>query len=702
MMNTAFTVGVVLMAKDLYSGVLAKAQRDITQLGKVSQVQADAFSASLAKWQKFGAVGLGITVASAKVAGVFEDLVRTAGENETNISRAFMGMGQSAGTSREQLAGFFSEQQTRWGIMGGDVRAALGSAGGRLGDYAKGLDLVGVAATLSTARQMDMASSTDLITTLYQQFGRTLTGVTNDTDRFKVIASETSLALKAAGGDPGELAAFLENVGIKAAGAGQSLETVLGLFGVLRGSGMGTRATLGIMQLFDKMSEMRLGAPDFWKSNYPTAAKTGSVIDFLGDIKQRFADVGVTDATQQLAYLNAVFGESAPAISFLLSNMDKLGGATDRMAAAGKDLTAVERAAEDQMGTWDGVQKQLTGRVHEFKEMLGSGALPVVMSFDKAVGGMLLTLTGAPTIFKTFLAGGVGLVGLVAEAGKIAGPLMTAISALQLFMLNQNLALALQKAMTAEVGRTAVAGAVAQTESYMVGGIRFTSTAAAGARVAAGGGSLAAQSSVAAGALGMGSGGLAAAAVVAAAALGVLALGVYAAAEPGHERPAGEFVPGGETQWQYEGLKPITPGKMLTPAQQYAQSYLGPGVTPIPATGLFGTGRSVRDIATSMPKFAEGGPVGATGLALVHAGEYVLPKRTVRDLFRSGSSSSPSPLKGEGRGEGAGVYHAPGSTVVVNLALTATGHLDYDVRALAKAIIRILPGELKAQARRYA
>jgi hypothetical protein len=689
------------MAKDLYSGVLAKAQRDITQLGKVSQVQADAFSASLAKWQKFGAVGLGITVASAKVAGVFEDLVRTAGENETNISRAFMGMGQSAGTSREQLAGFFSEQQTRWGIMGGDVRAALGSAGGRLGDYAKGLDLVGVAATLSTARQMDMASSTDLITTLYQQFGRTLTGVTNDTDRFKVIASETSLALKAAGGDPGELAAFLENVGVKAAGAGQSLETVLGLFGVLRGSGMGTRATLGIMQLFDKMSEIRLGAPDFWKSNYPTAAKTGSVIDFLADIKQRFADVGVTDATQQLDYLNQAFAGAAPAISFLLNNMDKLGGATDRMSAAGKDLTAVERQAESQMGTWDGVQKRLTGSIHELKEMMGAQALPVVKAFDKALGGMIAWSTKSPA-FARLMASLVLPVGLAAEAGKIAGPLMTAISALQLFMLNQNLALALQKAMTAEVGRTAVAGAVAQTESYMVGGIRFTSTAATGARAAAG----AVPAVAGAGITGAASAGVAAV-IAAAGGLASLMSMIVAGVVAQSANIALAWMAGQNLaklfgiltfpEWLKQQREPKAPAGPQYPHWTHLGATTEPGFVgpPPPSTSTSTFPRTLN----FQPAYSEGGPVGSTGLALVHEGEYVLPRSLVRKMGtvpraeRSGGLSPFSSASGS----------APHVSIrIESISVQGSGHLDYDVRALAKAIIRILPTELKAQARRYA
>jgi hypothetical protein len=702
MMNTAFTVGVVLTAQNLYSGVIAKAQRDITMLGKVSQVQADAFSASLAKWQKVGAIGIGITAASYKVAGVFEGLVAEAGSAEAAVGKAFIQMGDQGGLTRDQLARAFSAIQTTWGIANEQTSAALGQAGGRLGDYAKGLGMVQVAATLSAARQMDLATSTDIVTTLFQQFGNTITGVSTDQDKFKVIASEVSTALRSAGGDTGELGAILGTFAIKAAGAGQSLETVLGLIATLGASGAGPRFAMGIMQLFDKMSEGRMANPAQFAEWYPTTARTGNAIDFLGEIQQRLVALGATDAKTQFDLLNASFGEAAPAISFLLTHMDQLTAKVNAQSAAGKDLTAVERQAEEQMGTWDGVQKRLTGRVGEFKEMLGSGALPVVKAFDKGVGSFLTTMTGAPQVFKTFLAGGVGLVGLAAEAGKIAGPGMTALATFGTYRQLAGIAKALRAAVS-----------VGEESQYLTGPVLGGLQAgAAGARVAAGGGSLAAQSSVAAGALGMGSGGLAAAAVVAAAALGVLALGVYAASQPGKERPAGEFVPGGETQWQYEGLKPITPGKMLTPAQQYAQSYLGPGITPVPATGLFGTGRSVRDIATSMPKFAEGGPVGSTGLALVHEGEYVLPKRTVRDLFRSSASRPQSSVlspQSSALPSVSGDYNAPGSrpSITVNLpSFQATGNLDYDSRAFARAVLRVLsrdlPTELKAQARRYA
>lgn len=630
MMREAFSVGIVLMAKDMYSSFVAKAQRDITQLGRVSKVQADEFSRSLAKWQKFGAVGLGITAASAKIAGVFEDLVRTAGQQESSISRAFIQMGDSAGISREKLAGFFSEQKLRWGLLDEDISSAVSTAGGRLGDYSRGLDLVGVAATLSAARQMALAQSTDIVATLYQQFGNTITGVNTEQDKFRMIASEVSTALKSAGGDTDELGSILGTFAVKAAGAGQSLETVLGLIATLGASGAGPRFAMGFIQLFDKMAEWQLQRPEGFAAMYPTAAKTGDAIDFLTDIQSKLNSIGATDAKKQFLFLNEVFGEAAPAISFLLTHMDQLTAKVKAQSLAGKDLTGIERAAADQMETWDGVQKRLHGRVEEFKEMLGSGALPIVKSFDRAVGGMLQTMTGAPPWVRTILAGGVGVVGLGAEASKVVGPVMDAITAVGMMNLNRNLATALKAA-----GGGAATGAA---------GVGITGAASAGVSAVIGA-----------------AGGVAALIGIIITAIGITAIQQATFFAVG-QWIAGKLGITTYSQWQEERNK------------RAAANAPGAGNFLMPEVVV--TAENPRTIG-SVPGFASGGPVKRTGLAFVHQGEYVLPRHAA--------------------GSGGGV-----SIRIENITVSGTGHLDYDVRALARAIIRVLPGELKAQARRYA
>jgi len=700
MMNTAFTVGVVLMAKDLYSGVLAKAQRDITQLGKVSQVQADAFSQSLAKWQRVGVIGLGVTAASYKVAGVFEDLVREAGSAEAAVGKAFIQMGGRGGLTRDQLARVFSGIQTTWGIASEQTSAALGQAGGRLDDYAKGLGVVQVAATLSTARQMDLATSTDIITTLYKQFGKTITSVSTDQDKFRLIASEVSSALKSSGGDAGELGTILGTFAIKAAGAGQSLETVLGLIAMLGASGAGPRYAAGLMDLFGKMSEMRLSSPEGFAAMYPTAAKTGDILDFLGDLKKRFATLGVTDANDQLALLHGVFEASDESVQFLLNNMDKLSGATDRMSAAGKDLTAVERQAEDQMGTWDGVQKRLTGRVHEFKEMLGTGALPVVKAFDKALGGALLT-AGKSQGLDRLMSGFVAVVGLSAELGKVAGPVMTAVSALQLYNLNQRLAASLTATTTGTV----------QAQQLSMLGLKGGLTGVVGlmGEIAAIGGTFL---------LGWNIG---------------RAIGELTGLDDALQKFLGHLFHGNVelTKGQEKTVEDVTAklraGKAASVSKEDMTTYLryqreiskreeneGQFVrrmqrSGVPQGALVGAGFSLAPAAADSSKagitaavpnqFASGGPVGSTGLALVHEGEYVLPRSLVRKMGtvpraeRSGGLSPFSSASGS----------APHVSIrIESISVQGSGHLDYDVRALAKAIIRILPGELKAQARRYA
>jgi len=680
MMREAFSVGIVLVAKDMYSSFVAKAQRDITRLGQVSKVQADEFSRSLAKWQKFGAVGLGITAVSSKVAGVFEDMVRQAGQSESSISRAFISMGGSAGMSREKLALFFSQQQTQWGNMTEEVSGALVSARGRLGDTQKGLDAVSAATVLSAARNVDLGESVDLVTRMYGLFGGGITSANTTQGKMVVTATELGVALQALGGDTAALSELLNVLGVRGSGAGQSMETVLAIAGQLGAVGMGGRTSLAIIAMLDKLSEQRLGLGGQFGTEFPKTAATGSLLSFLEDLRDRFAKLGVTNHQTQVDMLSAsdAFGNGGAAVGYLIDNLDKLKAGYANLAKA--DPAEQARMAAEQLNTWAGMQKVLNGRIAETKEMLGSGAVPIVKAFNQALGGALL-IVGKSQGFDRLLTGVTAVVGLSAEVGKIAGPLMTGVSALQLWNLNQNLAAALTAKTTATV----------QAQQLSMLGLKGGLTGVVGlmGEIAAIGGTFL---------LGWNIG---------------RAIGELTGLDDALQKFLGHLFHGNVelTKGQEEKVQAITsairaghaasvPAADMTMYLRYQREISKYGEdeaqfsarmqrSGIPQAALTGAGFSLGTspvkagaLAAVPNMFASGGPVRRTGLALVHAGEYVLPRHDAA---------------------GGGAYHAPGSHITVNLpAFVATGHLDYDVRALARAIIRILPTELKAQARRYA
>jgi hypothetical protein len=163
-MRTAFEVGVVLLAKDLYSKVVAKAERDLSVLRNVSQKSADEFTKSFNQAKKIGAIGLGITAAGVAVTNYMKGAVEAAGETESAISRVLIDMGESANVSKEMIKKAFSEIKTTWGLTDGEISDSMRAAGGRFGDYAKGIEATSIAAVLATARSIDLGSATNMLT----------------------------------------------------------------------------------------------------------------------------------------------------------------------------------------------------------------------------------------------------------------------------------------------------------------------------------------------------------------------------------------------------------------------------------------------------------------------------------------------------------------------------------------------------------
>ena len=169
-MKTAFEVGIVLLARDMYSGVMAKAQRNLEVLRKQSQTAADDFEKSLAKWKKVGAIGLSITSVGVATTNFMKGALAQAGETESAIGRVLIDMGESANVSKEMIKKAFSEIKTTWGMTDAEISDSMRAAGGRFNDYARGITATSVASVLATARSIDLGSATNLLTTLSMQF----------------------------------------------------------------------------------------------------------------------------------------------------------------------------------------------------------------------------------------------------------------------------------------------------------------------------------------------------------------------------------------------------------------------------------------------------------------------------------------------------------------------------------------------------
>jgi len=440
-MRTAFEVGVVLLAKDLYSKVVAKAERDLSVLRNVSQKSADEFTKSFNQAKKIGAIGLGITAAGVAITNYMKGAVEQAGETESAISRVLIDMGESANVSKEMIKKAFSEIKTTWGMTDGEISDSMRAAGGRFGDYAKGIEATSIAAVLATARSIDLGSATNMLTTTFMQFSDRMNKGLSDEEKMIGTGNVLSEVMKRLGGNWEGLNLYLGSTSIKAKSAGQSMETVLATAAILGKDAVKLKMGGAAMDnILDTMTKLRSKSPGLL-SLMPNFRKNNDFIVFLEDMKGAMAKLGIKDAQQQLAFLSRYFGSSADMVQYFISNLEDLKTQkktlTDLSAQTDKG-SQIFKDANEQTKNWEKSQMILNARLGELKEALATSLLPLTESFSKALGGL------AKWLSENKLAAGIlgvagAIVGIGGAIATIAGPMVTLLGAFKMWRLQADL-----------------------------------------------------------------------------------------------------------------------------------------------------------------------------------------------------------------------------------------------------------------------
>lgn len=698
-MRTAFEVGIVLAARDMYSNVLAKAERNLGILKKTSKETASGFEKALAGYKKVGAVGLGITAASVTAAKYFEDAVRAAGENAAAMDRVYIAMGEGANVSKEQIKSAFSEIKSTWGFADEEISSSMKEAGGRLGDYARAMDAVRTASALAAAKNIDLGTATNMVTTMVMQYGDRMGKGLTDQEKFTGAANQLSAVMAKLGGNWEGLNLYMGSTSIKAKSAGQSLETVLATAQILGRDAVKLRAGGSAMtSILDTMTKIRSKSP-VMTSLMPKFKKSGDFIDFLSDVKALMGRMGFKSTQAQLSFLSEKFGDNADMVKYFIDNLEDLDKARSTMRGLGEQTSASSKVFQDaakQMETWDGIQKRLNARMEEFKEMLGEGALPIVSEFEKQMGNVLKLLSDDKTA-KSILGTGFVIAGLGAEAGKVVGPMLTMVGTLGLWRTQAQLAAAAQAQLNMQMG------AAGGTQAARMAMANVNGLALARTLKQVGAVGMAAFIGWELGTLLRQIPGLDEAVQRLLATLTGTNIGEKFDEEMSKVEAALDKVKKGliltdeekktlvlfhYAQASKTGMSKENFGKIMSKygisgedidmaVEEHNKAVKGPGVMHFTPLSVFGTGAATGGKKLKkLPEHQTGGYVPTTGLALLHAGERVIPKSM------AGSSAVISNY----------------NNVTVNLQ--STGVAQMDGRAIADVVIRQLNRRMKMDARR--
>jgi hypothetical protein len=494
-MREAFTVGIVLAAKDMYSNILTKAQRDITALSATSQAQADKFSHSLATWQKVGGIGIAMATTGYEVAKFWEDAVATAGRNQANIDRVLIAMGDSTIAMKNKVQSVFHDIKTSWGFTDEAISESLKDLSGRLGDNNAALKVFGVVSAFARARQIELVDATKMLTTIYNQYGDQMGDNLSIEEKYGIIANKMHYVLKGMGGDWETLDLFLGSAGLKAKAAGQGFDTLMGMVKVLGMEGAKMRMSgASIIQMLDDMVKIRkqTGSENF----FPTYKKTGNLIDLLSDIRKIFESrgwmkEGFENQQKRIETLTKVFGTNAPMVDLFVQKLDKIKDETVHLEALGKQtgiLSDYIIAGSKNMETFDGALLKIHAHMEELKEMLGEGGIPVLKFFYKTIGDFTEYL-GTHKTEKEILGISATVIGLGAEAAKVTGPILGLLALYRIWQIQATLAAAAQASLNAQTaasvanisGLSATFGATAMSKPASLWRFLFGSATASSA-----------------------------------------------------------------------------------------------------------------------------------------------------------------------------------------------------------------------------
>ncbi|MCX7731627.1 MAG: phage tail tape measure protein [candidate division WOR-3 bacterium] len=447
-LEQAFTIGFVLSAKDLYSATFAKARRDLDILAQHSADRAAQFERNLKMGKTLMYIGGTMTAYGYLAARVFEDFIAKAGESETVITHALTTIGDQAGITRAELERHFSRIKTTWGETDEAVASALIETGGRLGDYRRALTALDPVAALARARNLDLATSASLLTTLIATYGDEFKNARTESERFGAAANVLSGLLKTLGADSSGLTSQLGNIMVKARGAGVSLSSVLSIVAAAGRAGARLRLTSGqLEQLLDTLLEMRKYAN--FREVFPSYSRTGDFLDALSDLEHHLTKL--PDQTAKLSYLRKLFGDNANTVLYFIETLKTLRDQKktfEDLSNSGSETAQVFDDARKNMQTWSGVQKQFNAQILEFKEALGAGAIPMAEKFLKSLGD-LTQLVQRDKFLRSIFIGGFTIAGLITELSKIAGPIITAVGLWRLYHVQQDLAILKQTQLNA-------------------------------------------------------------------------------------------------------------------------------------------------------------------------------------------------------------------------------------------------------------
>ncbi|MGB3341329.1 MAG: phage tail tape measure protein [bacterium] len=471
-MSEAFTVGIVLSAKDMYSSAMKKAERNLGILRKTSTNAADAFEKSMKRFQGIAVAGATVSVVSSQVSKKIEEINRDAIE----FSDAMGKIGTVIDITGTKF-GSNAAAMEAWRSKGLDVSTrSIYSATELLNDVAYDLMSAGLTADVSmdlleSVAGTAMATIGDLNITS-KLYGRIMNTFGKGWDMSALekgdrIMNALSGAVKKFQWTGDILAESLGWATAAAKGANVSFEETLAALGMLNTRGWeASKAGMAIQTFIREVSK---GSKKLGITVADASGQMLPLADILEKIHGKFGDLNLAKQDKLVAAFGA---RGARLVQILYNEHDALRENT----AALKDAGVANQMVESRMNNFAAQVKIIENRWQNLRIELGDRAVPVMMIAKKGVIDLIDVLgeiPGAEAVAGTTL----GIVGLIAEVGKAVGPALTMVGVLGMWRTQAALAATAQAALNKEM---IAGGAAASSQTMKMGMLGSKGTALVG------------------------------------------------------------------------------------------------------------------------------------------------------------------------------------------------------------------------------
>lgn len=453
----------------MYSRLFHKAETDLRRLRTTSATEAAKFEKNLRLGQTMVTAGATLTAGSYMVSRAFDGMKQSAIELDqavadvstvmTNLERRPEFLARALETSSKSM--FNASQILREGAYN------LLSAG--LSEE-EALAILPKVAQLAMGTFDDVAGATNNATTVMMSYKAAWRDMSAEE---KAIRTTDALAraiqlFKFVGP---QIGVTLQYAAAAAAAANVPLEDMLATIGTMKTAGLeasmaGTSYRMMLERLPEVQKKTGVAVTD-------SVGRMRPLVDILGDLKKRYGEV-LTVA--ELKELSKIFGtEAAGGVKALLMNFDELVRQTENMNKPGAALEMYTRRMAGAGAQMQALKNEYT----EASAVLATKMLPLMRQKQELLIKAVRTMERLPVAKEALLG-----VDLVAELGKLAGPLITAIGLWKIYHTQQQIALALQAQLNATTAAGGAAGAVARTAGPSV----LAMAGPIGAGLAAGGG----------------------------------------------------------------------------------------------------------------------------------------------------------------------------------------------------------------------